>query len=266
MEQIVRVIIAILVVGAVLTLIERLFPARRDKRILRRAVWLDLQFLVFAPTVGKALTRVAVLLAIAPAYWVLVGELPDREALMAGFGPVAAQPAWLQAIELLLLADFIGYWTHRLFHGRGWGGRLWKIHAVHHSSEDLDWLSSVRVHPLNEAIGAVLRTLPLVLLGFSPAAVAGLAPLLTLHALLLHANVDWDFGRLRTVVASPVFHRWHHSRDPEAIDRNFAGLFPVWDLIFGTWYMPRDRMPCDFGVHEPTPDTLWGQIAYPFRR
>lgn len=262
MEELTRIILAVILVGAALTLVEWLFPARRRKRIFRREYGLDLQYLVFVPTIGRLLSRGAVIAVLIPAYLLVRGELPDRASVLEGFGPIAAQPAWAQAILLLLVADFIGYWTHRLFHGR----RLWAFHAVHHSSEELDWLSSVRQHPVNEALGAVLRALPLLLLGFSPVVIAGLAPLLTLHALLLHANLDWSFGRFRTVIASPVFHRWHHSRDEAAMNKNFAGLFPVWDLLFGTFYMPKGRVPTEFGIVEPMPSTLWGQLAQPFRR
>src|SRR5690606_3852647 len=63
----------------------------------------------------------------------------DRECL-------ASQPLWLQAIEILVIGDLVAYWMHRWFHGRG----LWKFHAIHHCSKDLDWLSPVRLHPVND--------------------------------------------------------------------------------------------------------------------
>ena len=54
-----------------------------------------------------------------------------------------------------------------------------------------------------------------------------------------HANLDWTFGPLRYVIASPVFHRWHHSADAASRETNYAPMFPVWDLMFGTFHMPR---------------------------
>jgi sterol desaturase/sphingolipid hydroxylase (fatty acid hydroxylase superfamily) len=62
---------------------------------------------------------------------------------------------------------------------------------------------------------------------------------------------------------SPVFHRWHHSADAERQSKNFAPMFPVWDLMFGTFYMPRGRRPEAFGA-EGVPDGLLGQLAHPF--
>jgi sterol desaturase/sphingolipid hydroxylase (fatty acid hydroxylase superfamily) len=175
----------------------------------------------------------------------------------------ATWPLWLQAICVLTLSDFTAYWLHRAFH-RGW---LWRVHAVHHSSRELDWLSAVRLHPLNEIIGRMAQVLPFYFLGFSPLVLAGVAPFLSLYAILLHANVSWNFGPLRYVIASPRFHRWHHTSEEEGLDKNFAGLFPIWDLAFGTWYMPTNKQPTVFGiVNHDVPENLWGQLMYPFKR
>jgi sterol desaturase/sphingolipid hydroxylase (fatty acid hydroxylase superfamily) len=104
------------------------------------------------------------------------------------------------------------------------------------------------------------------LLGFPLNIVAGYLPFIVFYAVLLHANISWDFGFLRSVLASPRFHRWHHTKETEAIDKNFAGLFPLFDIIFGTYYMPKDKQPSEFGVKDPIPMSLWGQLSYPFRK
>src|SRR5262249_2556324 len=116
---------------------------------------------------------------------------------------LARQPLPLQALEMLVIGDFIGYWTHRWFHGR----RLWKFHAIHHSSEDLDWLSAVRLHPINDWVSRWIQASVLVVLGFAPAAVAAYVPFLTFYAIFVHANVGWGFGKLGVLLASPKFHR-----------------------------------------------------------
>ena len=79
--------------------------------------------------------------------------------------------------------------------------------------------------------------------------------------------MSWTFGPLRYALASPGFHRWHHTSQEEGLDKNFAGLFPFIDLLFGTFYMPVGRRPERFGVlNEEVPEGLLGQLAYPFRR
>jgi sterol desaturase/sphingolipid hydroxylase (fatty acid hydroxylase superfamily) len=254
-------IVGFAILCLVFGLFERWRPAavpasRRSTRALRT----DLLYWIFTPIVTKAMTSAAIVVCVALAF-AAMGSRLDRESL-PGFGPLARQPAWLQVVEMLALGDFIGYWLHRSFHG----GRLWPFHAVHHSSTIVDWLSAVRVHPVNDAAMKLFQALPLLALGFAPGTLKTYAPLLTFYAIFLHASVNWDFGPLRYVVATPVFHRWHHSKTPAALDTNFAGLLPLWDWLFGTLYLPRDRWPEDFGVHAMVPEGLAGQIAYPFRR
>jgi sterol desaturase/sphingolipid hydroxylase (fatty acid hydroxylase superfamily) len=235
----------------------------RDKRLplLRRGFWTDLAYWAFTPLVTKAVTRAVVIIAIVPVALLAYGKV-DKDLLLHGFGPAARLPLWLQAVLILVLGDFIGYWMHRWFHGE----RLWRFHAVHHSSVDLDWLSAVRLHPVNDALMRVAGAVPLLALGLAPVALAGVAPVLTLMAILVHANLDWDWGPLRAVVASPRFHRWHHTDEASARDKNFAGLLPLWDILFGTYYMPKDRLPQQFGTESPVPPGLLGQLLFPFRR
>lgn len=92
---------------------------------------------------------------------------------------------------------------------------------------------------------------PVLLLGFAPIVTLSAGPVLTFYAIFIQANVNWEFGSLRYVIATPVFHRWHHSREREAWDKDSAGLLPLWDMLFGTFYMPRDRYAENFGICEP---------------
>jgi sterol desaturase/sphingolipid hydroxylase (fatty acid hydroxylase superfamily) len=256
-----RFLIATLILFGVFGLLNLLRPSARRMPMLRAGLFTDLAYWVFTPFVAKVVTKTAVILAILPiAIWAY-GRF-DVALIRGGFGPLSRLPLWVQALGILILGDFIGYWMHRWFHGR----RMWDFHAVHHSSTDLDWLSSTRLHPVNDVLMRLAGTVPVVALGFAPLAVAGIVPVLTLMAILVHANLDWNWGPLRGVIVSPRFHRWHHTVETEARDRNFAGLFPVWDILFGTWYMPRDRLPERFGTQSPVPASLPGQLIYPFRR
>ena len=169
---------------------------------------------------------------------------------------------WLQTVEILIIADFADYWTHRTFHT----SRLWRFHAVHHSAEEMTWLAAGRMHPVNDAVTRVGQVVPIALMGFSAQGIVLAVPYLVFYVIVLHANLRWDFGPLRYVLVSPAYHRWHHTSDAEGLDKNFAGIFPAWDLLFGTCHFPR-REPARFGVnHETLPESLWGQLLYPFRR
>lgn len=100
-------------------------------------------------------------------------------------------------------------------------------------------------------------------IGFSELTLLIAAPIFFFSGALVHANLNWTFGPLRYVVASPVFHRWHHSDDAAQQATNFAPMFPVWDLVFGTFYMPAGRRPEAFGA-EGVPDGLGAQLVHPF--
>lgn len=78
----------------------------------------------------------------------------------------------------------------------------------------------------------------------------------------VHANVHWRFGRLEWVLATPVFHHWHHSRR-DHINHNYAATFPFIDKMFGSLFLPR-RYPTDYGTDHPVPPTITGQLLAPF--
>lgn len=261
-KQLAQLVVGLIVLAVIFWVVERLWPGLQGLRKSRRGLATDLTYWFFTPVVTKAIRQVAVIAALAPLLLV-TGRPIDAKSIQAGFGPVLALPAWAQVMLILVMGDFIGYWVHRAFHGR----RLWAFHAVHHSSRDLNWLSSARVHPVNDVLGRLCQAVPFVLLGFSPLIVAAYVPFLTFFAIALHANVSWSFGPLRYVIASPTFHRWHHAKEHEAVGKNFAGLLPIWDVLFGTFHLPKDRRPMEFGVQgDRVPEGFIGQLAYPFRR
>jgi sterol desaturase/sphingolipid hydroxylase (fatty acid hydroxylase superfamily) len=186
-----------------------------------------------------------------------------------GFRALPGLPLWQQCLAVLLFQDVLLYWIHRGFHTRP----AWAFHAVHHSPKVLDFLSASRFHLVNNLLSFVAVDVVVLLLGFSPAALLLLSPFNILYAGMVHANLNWTFGPLRYVFASPVFHRWHHcapapegARQDEALDKNFAPTFPFLDLMFGTFYMPAGKLPQDFGNGDPDfPEDFAGQFLYPFR-
>jgi sterol desaturase/sphingolipid hydroxylase (fatty acid hydroxylase superfamily) len=263
MQRLGSLFIALLVLSAFFWLVESLFAAnpRQPRLTGRRGLRTDLVYWFATPLLTKAISQIGLAVILMMVYQRDVAGI--RDLLASRDTLLARQPLWAQAIEMLVLGDFIGYWTHRWFHGR----HLWKFHAIHHSSEDLDWLSAVRLHPINDWLSRWIQASLLVVLGFTPAAVAAYVPFLTFYAIFIHANVRWGFGKLGVLVASPKFHRWHHTSEEEGLDKNFAGLLPVFDVLFGTYYMPKGRLPERFGLkHERVPTGLLGQLAYPFRR
>ena len=257
------VLVTLLVLSIIFFVIERIVGRGRNRvqPVFRRGWWTDVVYWFATILLTKPLVRIMLIL---PAGVLILAQVTSVDVMKlgayAGYGPLSRQPIWLQVIQIYLLVDLASYWTHRLFHR----GKWWPFHAVHHSSEDLDWLGSLRVHPVNDLVNKLAQVTPVLLMGYNPLVTLSTAPILTFYAIFLHANVNWDFGPLRSVIATPVFHRWHHSKDREAWDKNFAGLFPMWDLLFGTYYMPKGRYPEHFGICEPMPNSYLGQLWEPF--
>ena len=159
------------------------------------------------------------------------------------------------------------YWGHRWSHEIPF---LWKFHAVHHRPEEIYFLVSARAHPLDNVWVRLCGFVPVYVLGFAtPLTPAGgavsaiLVLLLTLWGFLIHANVKWRFGPLEWVVSTPPSItgtiRWAEPRD-----RNYASMLPIMDLVFGTFYLPRGKWPISYGTDTKLPDSLHGQLAFPF--
>ncbi|MBP3959384.1 sterol desaturase family protein [Gemmata sp. G18] len=255
-----KILMLVAVMPAAFVLLEHLFPAHTHQAAARRSIVLNVTYWLVNPLLIQVVSKFAVCL-VGLGLCLALGW-PMDESVLNGFGPLGRQPLWLQAIEILVIADFVDYWTHRGFHVT----RFWRFHAIHHSPEQMTWHASARMHPVNDFVTRLCQVIPVVLLGLSIKAVLIVVPILVFFVIVLHSNLNWDFGPLRWVFVSPLYHRWHHTRDEEGLDKNFSGIFPIWDLLFGTAHFPH-REPAKFGVnHDPPPETLWGQLAYPFRR
>jgi sterol desaturase/sphingolipid hydroxylase (fatty acid hydroxylase superfamily) len=231
--------------------LERLLAARPSQPVFRRAWFTDLTYvLVNRPLIQFGLVAVIGTIGMA-------GHRMVSPRLQAA---LAAQPIYLQLVQIMLLADLGHYLAHRAFH-RVPG--LWRFHAVHHSTEDLDWLAAARLHPIDQILTKATSLLPAFILGYSDASFALFGLLFFWHSLLLHSNVRIGFGALNGIIASPRFHQWHHAIDREARDTNFGAQLSIFDRLFGTYYAPADRVPVQFGVDELVPDTYLRHLAYP---
>jgi sterol desaturase/sphingolipid hydroxylase (fatty acid hydroxylase superfamily) len=240
-----------LIVGLIFIQVELYFPLRNQK-LFRRHWRNDLVFLV--------LNGVIIQLGLAAAIAGLIAAVRFVVPHAVG-AAVQSQPLWLQVIEVLLLADAGFYVAHRAFHAIPF---LWKFHALHHSIEEMDWLASYRVHPLDQIVTKTVSYLPVFALGFSDASIFIFVMMFKWQALIIHSNSRIAIGPLKWLFASPQFHHWHHANEPDAIDKNFAGQLVFLDWLGGTLYMPA-RMPDRYGTDEPVPQRYDRQLIYPLR-
>ena len=189
------------------------------------------------------LFRVALFFSLGPLWDSLIGELR-----VAGLPTWSLDDAWpgitdhavVSFVLYLLLFDLVDYWLHRAQHRFGW---WWELHAVHHSQRQMTMWSDNRNHLLDDVLRDSVFVVVALLVGIPPAQFVAVVACTQLLESLSHANVRLSFGPLLgRVLVSPRFHRLHHtigigheSFGPGTMGgHNFAVLFPVWDMVFGS--------------------------------
>ena len=247
-----QIIFGLAILAVIFVPLERMF-ALHPRRVLRQGWRTDLVHYL----VNGAALRIGLLISV-----VLIGGVLRVFVPAALRNGIATSPGWMQIAAGLAIAMVGGYAGHRAAHEVP---LLWRFHRVHHSIREMDWLAANHLHPLDETFIRSVAVLPLYALGFGRVTLGAFLVVITLQAIFIHANVRWNFGVLRWVIATPQYHHWHHAREPQAYNSNYAGEFPALDALFGTLYLPADRWPAQYGVDDTQPDGYLRQIAWPFR-
>lgn len=246
------------------------------------SAWLDLRYAFFHKFVSHSLILGLGVVATALGYRLASGGQSFDEVIKQK--NLTTPLDWVIGIGFmfvaLFLVDFIGWFIHYLQHRVP---VLWQFHKVHHSAEVMHPISNFREHPIDNiaysffsGLGmGVIFALAVRFFGVLPKMpmLIGVPVLMFLFNFtaynLRHSHVwlRWP-GIWSIVFPSPAHHHVHHSRHPDHIDKNFAFMFPVWDLIFGTYTMPNDNRDVEFGVTEGDDEDLDGVLRLywvPFR-
>lgn len=231
------------------------FFAKNKKQKLLRVGWVtDMKYFMFGH-IGIQLFSFLTVMPIQ--YWIT--HIPNNPFVAV----IQSQPIWLQFIELLIVVDFTTYWLHRAMHEVNF---LWRFHAIHHSTEEMDWLASSRLHIVEIVLTRFIATIPIFLLGFHTSAVFAYLIFISIHAIFIHSNVRFRFPYLRWIIATPEFHHWHHSSEKPAIDKNYAAFIPLYDVIFKSIYMPNHLASVYGTVGYKIPNSFVKQFTWPFKK
>jgi sterol desaturase/sphingolipid hydroxylase (fatty acid hydroxylase superfamily) len=246
----------VVIAAAIVTLLERRFPYRSEWRPAPDEVKTDLAFmtvvqLAVPPLLGFLFT------------YALIEPARALNLPFAGLWP-HQRPVWVQAILMVLVVDFLRYWLHRAAHTND---TLWRLHSVHHSVAQLYWLNTARFHLIEKAMQMALDSLPFLLMGVDPTVLALYYIAYAVNGFFQHCNIDVRYGVLNYIVGSAETHRWHHSRVVREANANYGNTVIVWDLLFGTWFLPRGRQVQDLGLSDPDyPKSFWALMRAPFGR
>lgn len=249
------------------TFLQFLFP----KRVWSHpSAWLDLRYFVFNSIFGKVILLGISAGATAITYKLVALDAEAKTLIDPTQLSIGAQVAISFTFMFVSMAftDFLAWFCHYLQHK---SPLLWQFHKVHHSSEVMHPVSNFREHPVDNVLylsvigagygfflGLVARVL-----GYFPSIPMLLGvPLLMLAFNLVgynlrhsHIWLRWP-GKWSMIFPSPAHHHVHHSSHPDHIDKNFAFMFPIWDVVFKTYEMPEDDRDVKFGIGEGNAEEL----------
>jgi len=244
-------ILAFLGSTVIFMVLEKLFPKYPDQLIMRPEWCVDLFYFCFN---HLAISAIIIFGNYHASHfgWAISSSLQES---------IQSMPIILQVSLIVLSADFVLYWEHRMYHEVKW---LWPIHAVHHSIENIDWLAGSRGHFIQVFSERAMVMIPLYLLGADETALNTYVVFAALQAILIHTNLSIPFGPLKYIFVTPQFHHWHHSSEKPAIDTNYSAHTVIFDRLFGTYHLPGKHWPAEYGTTKPLPKTVVGQILHPF--
>ena len=170
----------------------------------------------------------------------------------------------VQVFLLLSINDFFRYWYHRWMHENEF---MWRWHSVHHSSERLYWFNGTRSHPLEGLVSSFLWAIPFAYIK-APVDIVFVTGLLgRTIGRFQHTNMDLILGPFDYIFSSPKNHRYHHSKSHVVGHSNYGGDVIFWDILFGTFYLPKGEQPSDeIGIEEMPnyPKSFVGLLFAPF--
>ncbi len=169
---------------------------------------------------------------------------------------VTVELSWATGLLLFVLVDFTFYWFHRASHRVRW---LWCTHVTHHSSERMNFSTAMRQNATNIFNGGWLFYVPLAFIGFNPVWIGICFALSLVYQFFIHTTLVTKLHpAIEFVMNTPNHHRVHHASNEGYIDTNYAGVFIVWDRLFGTFAEEQAGKPVRYGITRPVhSDSLW---------
>ena len=233
-------------------LLETKFPYRKEWSANLSDFKTDLSFLVVVQGIAPKILGLAVGLLLA----------------QSDFNPETFDGIWPknwsilgQTILLILLADLLRYWLHVAAHKNP---VLWKFHSIHHQPKKLYSVNVTRFHPTEKFVQFLFDTLPFILLGVSAEVIACYFVFYAINGFIQHSNINLKFGFLNYIISTSELHRWHHDEDKDVGNCNFGNNLIVWDLLFGSFYLPRYKASRKVGIKGVEPSGFLEALRLPY--
>lgn len=258
-------LVAVFCVSLLCLVLEYSLPRKKDYPVLgRKGFFQDLFYVVFIDVITIGFGFYAFLEALQ--FFMRFFLKQQFEIDNAEFFNVSALPVWGQYLLLFLLVDLSQFLAYFLLHRVNF---LWQFHKIHHAQETLGFASTRHFHFFEFFILKPFLFIPMKLIGYSAKDYfmfhMWFGYFLTFYS---HCNVKLSWGWLDYIIINPETHYWHHSKNiPKKYGVNFASILNIWDLLLGTFYLPKDKtLQPELGIpNDNVPKGFWGQLWYPFR-
>ena len=256
----------LIAISAVVFLLEIIFPWRKNQPIFRKDFWLDTFYMFF----NFFLLNLIVFLALANVTEQLFKDILakfDLELISLQLFEINQLSKPIALLLFFLITDFIQWNTHRLLHRVPF---LWNFHKTHHSVKEMGFAAHLRYHWMEPVVYKSILYIPLAIIGgFTVTDVFIVHFFAITIGHLNHANLGWDYGKLKYIFNNPKMHIWHHSKEmPNKYGTNYAISLSIWDYIFKTDYIPYDGKDIELGFEgdETFPKTFIQQEMYPLTK
>lgn len=257
----------LIAISLLVWLLEILFPWRKNQSLFRKDFWLDTFYMFF----NFFLLNLIVLIALSNTAAALLNDALGLIGLsISSFQlfDVDNLPKWLGLLIFFLVTDFVQWNTHRLLHRVPW---LWNFHKVHHSVKEMGFAAHLRYHWMEPVVYKSLLYIPIAIIGgFDAQDVAIVYFFAIAIGHLNHANLGWDYGKLKYIFNNPKMHIWHHAKELPPHVRfgvNYGLTLSLWDYIFKTSYVPHNGRDIELGFEgdEHFPKDFLHQELYPLK-
>ncbi|MGB3605728.1 MAG: sterol desaturase family protein [Psychroserpens sp.] len=257
----------LIAISLIVWLLEALFPWRKDQRLFRKDFWLDTFYMFF----NFFLLNLIILIALSNTAAEFLNDVLKTIGLTTSsfqLFDVDDLSRWLGLCIFFIISDFVQWNTHRLLHRIPW---LWNFHKVHHSVKEMGFAAHLRYHWMEPVVYKSLLYIPIAIIGGFDAQDVAIVYFFSIAiGHLNHANLGWDYGKLKYVFNNPKMHIWHHAKEmPEHVrfGVNYGLTLSIWDYLFKTDYVPHSGRDIELGFEgdEQFPKDFFNQELYPLK-
>lgn len=243
---------------------EVILPKKREHGVLsRKGFWLD-TFYVFFNDVLIYIFGLFAVCAVTELIFLKILGLFNIHSLkvvdITSWNPI------VQIAIMFVIQDLCEFFAHYLLHR---SDVLWTFHKIHHAQETLGAGSTRHFHFVEMFIFKPIIYIPFAMIGYSVTDYFLFQiTVQNVWGFFTHMNIHVKWGFLNYIVNTPETHAWHHAKNiPRHYGVNYASILPLWDLLFGTFYLPKDDEP-KIGVpdQKEMPTTFAKQLIYPFKQ